>query len=210
LDAARLSLAVSRGRFDEAEAMALSLLNDYPGLREPERAAVAALVFIGRADLVQGLVAAQARQSPDGGGQEGLIGGTSRTIHAFALHEAGETERAAALFEESLAAARRAIDEGSEWPYLRKEIAAIHAFLGDGNEALVWLERAHDAGLRAAPYLGHDPLFGGLRDDPRFQAILDRMDEAVARERARADADGSIAAVEAMIDGASPREFLKR
>jgi TolB-like protein len=54
-------------------------------------------------------------------------------------------------------------------------IATIHTSLGETDEALDWLERAHTARDRAMIYLGVNPRFDRLRDSPRFQALLGQM-----------------------------------
>jgi len=54
-------------------------------------------------------------------------------------------------------------------------IAEVHAYRGELDDALRWLDRAyrqHDAGML---YLKTDPLLRNLHGDPRFQALLTRM-----------------------------------
>jgi tetratricopeptide (TPR) repeat protein len=54
-------------------------------------------------------------------------------------------------------------------------IAAVHAYRGETDEAFRWLDRAyrrHDPGMLA---LKTDPLLRNLHDDPRFQAMVNRM-----------------------------------
>jgi len=54
-------------------------------------------------------------------------------------------------------------------------IAMVYSGLGDNNQAFEWLDRAmstHDAWL---PWLKYDPGFENIRDDPRFQDLLRRM-----------------------------------
>ncbi len=53
-------------------------------------------------------------------------------------------------------------------------IAAVHLALGDEDSALAWLEKAYEA------YDGwllelHDPIWDPLRDDPRFEDLLRRL-----------------------------------
>jgi TolB-like protein/tetratricopeptide (TPR) repeat protein len=52
------------------------------------------------------------------------------------------------------------------------QVAQVHAFRGEREEAFAWLERAvrqRDSGI---PYLKFDPLLAPLRADPRYQALL--------------------------------------
>jgi tetratricopeptide (TPR) repeat protein len=55
------------------------------------------------------------------------------------------------------------------------QIAQIHAWRGEKDEAFQWLDRCfpiHDAGLVRLPF---DPALDPLRSDPRFAAIVARM-----------------------------------
>jgi tetratricopeptide (TPR) repeat protein len=55
-------------------------------------------------------------------------------------------------------------------------LANIYVALGDDEEALRWLEVAYDERDIWMVWLNQDWIFGRLRSDPRFQAILDRLD----------------------------------
>jgi len=55
-------------------------------------------------------------------------------------------------------------------------IAAVHAALGEPNEAFVWLERAYQERDFFLPFIRVVPYMDPLRGDPRFQAILKKMD----------------------------------
>ncbi len=51
----------------------------------------------------------------------------------------------------------------------------VHAYRGELDEAFTWLDRAihrHDTSLTLI--LG-DPFLDNLRDDPRFDAVLERL-----------------------------------
>ena len=55
-------------------------------------------------------------------------------------------------------------------------IAMVYNGLGEDDEALAWLERAVDArDVLLAPFIKADPSWGRLRANPRFAAILKRM-----------------------------------
>ncbi len=54
-------------------------------------------------------------------------------------------------------------------------LAGVHALGGRRDSALAALERDYELGDRDAAYLAADPWFEGLREDPRFQLILERM-----------------------------------
>ena len=55
-------------------------------------------------------------------------------------------------------------------------LAALYAAIGDVDASFEWLERAYEERpvLLAANMLGN-PNFDGIREDPRFQAILEGM-----------------------------------
>ena len=54
-------------------------------------------------------------------------------------------------------------------------VAAIHAALGQTDQAFTWLERAYEEHDSWMDYLGLDPRLDGLRADPRFADLLRRM-----------------------------------
>ena len=62
-------------------------------------------------------------------------------------------------------------------PTLHALVAEVHAALGDPESALDELEKAMDLGFATGPILLREwPAFDPLRDQPRFRAILERMD----------------------------------
>jgi hypothetical protein len=54
-------------------------------------------------------------------------------------------------------------------------IAAVHAALGDRNEAFKVLERAVDMRDSFLVYVKADPAFENMHSDPRWKALLHRM-----------------------------------
>jgi tetratricopeptide (TPR) repeat protein len=54
-------------------------------------------------------------------------------------------------------------------------IATIHAGLGDVHRTLDWLERAYEQRSPSMVFLKIAPFTDGVRDDPRFQSLLRRM-----------------------------------
>jgi TolB-like protein/tetratricopeptide (TPR) repeat protein len=56
------------------------------------------------------------------------------------------------------------------------QVAWVHAFRGESDEAFAWLDQAyqrHDTGL--GHYLEFDPLLASLRADPRYRALLRKV-----------------------------------
>jgi TolB-like protein/DNA-binding winged helix-turn-helix (wHTH) protein/Tfp pilus assembly protein PilF len=76
-------------------------------------------------------------------------------------------------------ALRKLLDEakkrGNLPPYATYGVAADYAFLGDKDEALAWLEKAYENRSPGPVFLKVDPRLDSLRSDPRFQALLRRM-----------------------------------
>ncbi len=54
-------------------------------------------------------------------------------------------------------------------------MAQIHARLEQENEAMTWLERAYDERDSNLTYMKVEPAFDGIRSDPRFQQLLQRL-----------------------------------
>ena len=55
------------------------------------------------------------------------------------------------------------------------QIGTLYTRAGMKDKALEWLEKAYIARDQNMPYISVDPIFDGLRDDPRFKDILRRM-----------------------------------
>ncbi len=55
------------------------------------------------------------------------------------------------------------------------QIGTIYTRAGNKKEAIKWLERAYNAHDNNMPYLGVDPIFDVLKDEPRFEELLEKM-----------------------------------
>jgi tetratricopeptide (TPR) repeat protein len=55
------------------------------------------------------------------------------------------------------------------------QVALVYTGLGDHKHALEWLERAYTTHQVHVPFMGVEPRFEPLRQDPRFRAILTRL-----------------------------------
>jgi eukaryotic-like serine/threonine-protein kinase len=53
--------------------------------------------------------------------------------------------------------------------------AELYARLGEREQALHWLEKAYDERSARIIWIGINPIFDALRDEPRFTALLQRM-----------------------------------
>jgi adenylate cyclase len=58
--------------------------------------------------------------------------------------------------------------------------ACIYSMLGNADRALDLLDRAVQAGFRKRGWIEHDPDFNSIRGDPRYRAIVERLDRAPA------------------------------
>jgi TolB-like protein/Flp pilus assembly protein TadD len=87
---------------------------------------------------------------------------------AFAYGLGGD--RSSALAE--LAALRKMSADGSVLPF---NLALVKLGLGDRVGALNNLEQAYDANSQLMPWIGYDTMFDTLRSEPRFNALLKKV-----------------------------------
>jgi len=76
------------------------------------------------------------------------------------------------------------VRDGDESPATRRAMAAAEAVQGNDEQAIEWYTRAIDAGHWNYRQDEIDPAFDRLRNDPRFQAQLQRARDRVADARA--------------------------
>jgi serine/threonine-protein kinase len=88
------------------------------------------------------------------------------TGHAYAV--SGKRVEAQSLLDELNKLAKRRYVPAYE-------IAAIYTGLGKRDQAFAWLEKAYEERAGWMVYLKVDPRLDSLRSDPRFQALLRRM-----------------------------------
>jgi DNA-binding winged helix-turn-helix (wHTH) protein/TolB-like protein/Tfp pilus assembly protein PilF len=55
------------------------------------------------------------------------------------------------------------------------DVATIYAALGDVDQTFVWLERAFEDRSTLIPWLPWDAVFDGIRSDPRYSALIARL-----------------------------------
>ena len=53
--------------------------------------------------------------------------------------------------------------------------AVVHAGLGENDEALDWLDKVYEERHAGVLSLKMDPEFDGLRREPRFKALLEKV-----------------------------------
>jgi TolB-like protein/tetratricopeptide (TPR) repeat protein len=112
---------------------------------------------------------------------------TIRTLRAFTFVKAGRNDLARPLIDAALSAAREAIASGDRSYSPHYENAALLAMRGDRAAALDALERAEQAGFQDARLLQRDPLLAPLAAEPRFTAVVQRIERDVDEMRKRVD-----------------------
>jgi Flp pilus assembly protein TadD len=90
---------------------------------------------------------------------------------AFAYGASGD--RSGALAE--LAALKAMSSDGTVLPF---NLALVKLGLGDHAGALDGLEQAYAANSQMIPWIGRDPMFDPLRSEPRFAALVKRVNLA--------------------------------
>ena len=105
------------------------------------------------------------------------------TVYALALQQLGERDEARRILEESSAAARREWEQSREAVSAPVKLASAASVQGKPDEALYWLEQVYRAGGKWIAWMRVDPTVQALRDDPRFEDLVARMEADVARMR---------------------------
>ena len=88
------------------------------------------------------------------------------TAEAIALEAAGDSSASAEKLEQLI------VGFGNDWPF---QIAIVLATRGNRDDAFRWLDRAYEARDAGITTLKVEPLIESLRDDPRYSALLRKM-----------------------------------
>ncbi len=103
--------------------------------------------------------------------------------HGYLLMARGDSTQAKAVLNRQLALLEEMIAKGNESTYALSLVAEIYGTLGDQDNCVRWIEKAEEAGFLQYKYLELWPYFDSVREDTRFQAILQRMKDKVAEMR---------------------------
>jgi len=119
-----------------------------------------------------GRVYAQLGKFPEAIAEAERSGPTDSVIRltelAYARARAGETAEARAILEN--------LQKQSKLAYLPAyDFAVIHTALGENEQALAWLRKAHYEHDWALIVLGVEPRLDPLRSDARFQSLLSKV-----------------------------------
>jgi len=88
---------------------------------------------------------------------------------ALVFQAMGDTKRATMELDKLIAL-------GDRWTY---EIAMVHAYRGELDEAFMWLDRAIDRRDQSLSTIAVNMFLDNLRDDPRFEVVLERLGRKV-------------------------------
>ncbi len=151
-------------RYDEA-------IENYQKILAANPANQTAHLYVGLAYAQQGQWA-EAVAELEKGAADRNAGGVAALAYGYAL--AGRREEALKLLKE--------LTEGTKKPFTRfptivppYRVAAVYAALGEKEQALDWLEKDYAARGGWMVWLKVDPAFDPLRQDPRFQELLQRL-----------------------------------
>jgi TolB-like protein len=177
-------LDLRRGRSEAAVQRIRAATDKSPGNIELQLARAEILTFAGVADAPD-IVRALFSRAADGMFHTAPY--PLKLAHAYHLQRGGSTAEAGKILDTVLAANRQALIGGADWPMAFMQIAAVHALRGEMTPALDELDHAYAAGWRDGRTLAIDPLLAPVRSEPRFKALLARIEADVTAMRARAD-----------------------
>ena len=98
-------------------------------------------------------------------------GGTGYSVRAMMLAKAGRRPEAEAAIAKALAVGRTF----GHFHHAAYNVASAYALLGERAKAITWLEDAADNGFPCYPLFANDTQLDGLRADPRFIALLAKL-----------------------------------
>jgi serine/threonine protein kinase/tetratricopeptide (TPR) repeat protein len=112
-----------------------------------------------------------------------------RPLLAQQLIKQGDADAAREQLTERVREAADADHDIAYW------LATAYAMLGERGDALRWLERAVELGNENRTWFESDPNWEGLREDPRFVALMRRIEAAhlqgAPREQSQTEADAA-------------------
>jgi len=100
-----------------------------------------------------------------------------RPHYAIALSKLGQHEAARAQLTERVKEVAEADHDAPYW------VATAYAVEGMSDQAFKWLERAINRGNENLPWFRANPEWTALRDDPRFEMLMQRIEKSHAQAR---------------------------
>ncbi|TRZ85957.1 tetratricopeptide repeat protein [bacterium] len=150
----------------------------------PENATV--LDAAGDVELIAGRYA-EARDLYEKMGAASAVGITGNKL-AFVILRLGDDRTARKILERNIGESlkRPDLDREGSGPDAQYGLAESYLLLGKTSEALDSLEAAFRLGYRDR-WLTLDPLFGGIRKEPRFLNVASKLEEQIASMRKRVE-----------------------
>ncbi len=100
-----------------------------------------------------------------------------RNVYNFDMAEALDQGFASGGFREAMRRGADALEAFAQKNFvLPFDIAQVCVHAGDNGRTLTWLEKGYEIHDPSMPYLGQWPMLDPLRSEPRFQALLKKMD----------------------------------
>jgi len=93
--------------------------------------------------------------------EDGRFEGSAMANHALGKHAESDKYLQLAIKQ-----------NGDSWA---SAIARVYAFRGEIEKSMEWLDRAYSAHDEDLYFINHDPLLGRVADDPRFHALLRKL-----------------------------------
>ena len=103
------------------------------------------------------------------------VKGPARDVYVAAQANLCDAQIAMRRLQEALATCTRVTESTPDNAVAFYNLAGVHALMGDHDKAIAALQRDRELGDTDWEYLVADPWFEGLRDDPRFEAIVAAM-----------------------------------
>ena len=164
----RGTILIAASRYDEAEAQLAGAVERHPDYQTAHRE-------LGRLALARGQDALALEALERAAALPGGRSATTQSTLALSLGRLGETERARAI--------QRDLEDRARSGYLsRVSLAVARLGAGDREGALEALDEAVEARDAALVYIGVQPALAGLRSEPRFVALVERLGLALKRD----------------------------
>ncbi len=112
-----------------------------------------------------------------------ITGVNATTSLGFILWKTNHRVEADEMLQYSKKLDEETLEQGSQWWGVSYDMAAIQAIRNNKTECYHWLEKAINDGFRFHTWLSIDPLFENMRDDQRFNEIIDQLEKSVTEMR---------------------------
>ena len=112
---------------------------------------------------------------------------TDKIAIAFILRQKWGKKWSDTILKEVLDECKKRIEDGDEMSLTRYYISMVFSIQEDIEKAFLWLEKSVDEGFLWTDYLEIDPRFDILRNDKRFNSILQKINLKLKEENNEID-----------------------